>query len=203
MHSSKANCYPKQLWAIKFLSLLVYEGRNDVCCICRWYVLCMLKWTSTWSRNCKPTHMYGEKLPIILNQVEVGNVLSIMIKRWDQVNFLWLDLDWSRKLYDSRERTKWIFFDSTRANWESSQSNMNEWFNGIHTPTTKRGQSEFSLTQPGLIEKVLKATWMSDSMEYEGIHTPTTGSSKKTGNMHQLLECCCIRQQIHKLMLHM
>jgi len=51
---------------------------------------------------------------------------------------------------------------------------------------------------------------MSDSNE---IDTPTTGSSvgmtqmdwmsKKTGNMLQLLECCSIRQQIHKLMLHL
>jgi len=62
----------------------------------------------------------------------------------------------------------------------------------------KTGPSEFSLTQPGLIEKVLKVTGMSDA---NGIHTPTTGAPvgadfdgldlKKTGNMHQLLECRC------------
>ena len=37
----------------------------------------------------------------------------------------------------------------------------------------KTGPSEFSLTQPGLIEKVLKVTGISDA---NGTHTPTTGA---------------------------
>ena len=37
----------------------------------------------------------------------------------------------------------------------------------------KTGPSEFSLTQPGLIEKVLKVTGMSDA---NGTHTPTKGA---------------------------
>jgi len=51
-----------------------------------------------------------------------------------------------------------------------------------------QGPNEFSLTQPGLIEKVFEITGTSDA---NVIHTPTTGApvGADLGNMHQLLEC--------------
>jgi len=51
--------------------------------------------------------------------------------------------------------------------------NKSEVGNFLGIMIKRAGPSEFSLSQPGLIEKVLKVTGMSDA---NGIHTPTIGA---------------------------
>jgi len=63
--------------------------------------------------------------------------------------------------------------------------------NILHIRIKNTGPGDFSLTQPGLIEKVIKFTEMSDAMEYilqpqdHQLGPTQIMVFKKSGNMHQ------------------